>query len=439
MLASELVDAAIFGLMGRYGDLSMHAVVDLRRTFSAAELEAALTATIEAFPVLGHRYAPGLWRDRWVEVQGPVSDSVHVEQVDGGTSALEEATARWVRRPLLATKDRPVRVVALTSGPPLTSMRLVLSVLHIAGDGMAVAALSHVFGSRLRGIPPTIPADPRRDVAHAIDGLRWFHRPRLARSELRIALEPLLDLAHLVAQGPLARPYPTERGANVAWRHVVIGAEPLARARSECSGASVNDLLIATLARAAGARTSGGSVTVLYTMDLRRYASGPRLTTTNTSSVLAVRLRRSAMGDLSEAVGSVQRITKRRMARLDGPAFMLGPHHAARMMPHALLRRLTRLVGPVMIEPALARGLIVTNVGRIDDGLAAFGDDIQRIGFVGPLVERLPVPVIVAFGYRGELHLQLYAGAGIGDRALDELSADIAATFAQRGDQRPET
>ena len=54
-MRAELSDVGLFEAMHRYGDLGIHAVIDLRRTFSRDDLERALRGTIEAFPVLGRR------------------------------------------------------------------------------------------------------------------------------------------------------------------------------------------------------------------------------------------------------------------------------------------------------------------------------------------------------------------------------------------------
>ena len=41
-----------------------------------------------------------------------------------------------------------------------------------------------------------------------------------------------------------------------------------------------------------------------------------------------------------------------------------------------------------------------------------------------------PVPVVVAFGFRGALHLELFAGPGLGAGALDEMEREIHEAFA---------
>jgi NRPS condensation-like uncharacterized protein len=429
MLRAELIDAAIYGLMDRHGDMSMHAVVDLRRTYERSELETALAKMVAAFPVLGHRYAPRgswswrSWRDAWEPVTEPLSASVHV--LAATEAELEPLTNRWARTAIVATRDRPVRLVALVHG---RGMRLVLSVLHLAGDGATVAALSRLLGAYLHHTDPGITLDPRRDVRGVVDGLRWFQLPSLAVMKARLAVQPLLDLAG----ARRSRPYPRCPASEAAWSEVVVGAEELQRARARCAaGTSINDLLVAAVASIAGARSERGPVIVVYTMDLRRYSRTARLLATNASSVLSVKVPRRALGDLASAARAVTRITARHQRRLAGPAFMLAPHLLGAVFPHRLVRTVAPLLGPLMVDAPLARGLIVTNVGRIDDGVRTFGDEIERLRFIGPVVENLPVPVVVAFGYRGELHLSLYAAPGIGDEALATFASELRRAFTE--------
>ena len=72
----------------------------------------------------------------------------------------------------------------------------------------------------------------------------------------------------------------------------------------------------------------------------------------------------------------------------------------------------------------------MTNVGRIDDGVAAFGDAIERVRIVGPNIRGVSVPAIVAYGFRGELHLELFAPPGLGEGALDELERELRDALA---------
>ena len=417
MLHAELADVGLYESMSRYGDLCIHAVIDLRRAFSREQLERAAAATIEDFPVLGHRYEPRFWRDRWVPVEGPVSDVVQV--VDHPVD-LEAETAAWARRPILPTRERPLRIVSLRRG---RGSRLILSVMHIAVDGGGAAAVGHVLGSHLYGVRPSAPVDARRDVGGALERLRWYHVPVLARDVVKSLSQPLRTLAAARRE----RPYPASSAPEANWRHLVISAPDLARMKTRCraNGASINDALIAALAGVAAGRSSRGALAVLYTMDLRRYAGSPRLTAANTSSILTAIVPRAAISDLATTAGAVAAITSRHRRGLDGPAFLVAPLAMGMGAPHAFARRVTRWLHPVLIDLPLSRGFLVTNVGKIDEGLAAFGDDIEALRVIGPNLDGVRVPAVVAYGFRGELHLELFAAPGLAIEALEDLDDEL--------------
>jgi NRPS condensation-like uncharacterized protein len=206
-----------------------------------------------------------------------------------------------------------------------------------------------------------------------------------------------------------------------------VGAADVDRIKARCKdkGASVNDALLAALARVAAGRSSGGPLAVMYTMDLRRYAGSPRLTAANTSSILTAIVPRRAISDLASTAGAVAITTGRQRRGLAGPAFLLGPLALAMGAPHAFARSFMRMLTPILVDLPLRRGLIFTNVGRIDDGLAAFGADIESIRVIGPNISGVDVPAVVAFGFRGELHLELFGAPGLAVEALDDLEREL--------------
>jgi NRPS condensation-like uncharacterized protein len=417
MLPAELSDVGLYESMSRYGDLCIHAVIDLRRAFSREELERAVTATIADFPVLGRAYEARFWRDRWRPVDGPVSDVVHV--VDDPAD-LEAETDTWVRRPIAFTRERPLRVVSLRRRG---GSRVILTVMHLAVDGGGLAAVGHVLASHLYRVRPSAPADARRDIRGSLDRLRWYHLPLLVRDVARSLVQPLRTYGAARRE----RPYPASGSREAAWRHLVIGSVDLADVKARCRArrASVNDALIAALARVAAGRSTGGPVAVLYTMDLRRYARAPRLTAANTSSILTAVVPRAAVGDLAETAGAVAAITARHRRGLDGPAFLAIPLALGAAAPHALARRFTRWMFPLLIDVPLRRGFLVTNVGKLDGGLAVFGSDVEALRVIGPNIDGVRVPVVVAYGLRGELHLELYAPRGLAARALEDLEGEL--------------
>ncbi|MEO7331493.1 MAG: hypothetical protein ABI193_23155 [Minicystis sp.] len=421
MLPAQLTDVGIFGSIERFGDLSIHAVIDLRRAFSRAELEIAMRAAVAAFPVLGCRYEPRFFRDHWIPADGPHSDAVHV--VDAPVD-LEAETMAWAQRRLDPTRDRPLRVVSLHREG---GSRLILSLLHLAVDGGGVAAVGHVFGAALYGVPPSLPVDERRDLRSTLERLRFYHLPVLARDMAASLLLPL----RVLLSGKRERPYPQLPSAAPSVRQMVISVgEVLAlKARFSAQKASINDLLIAALAKVSAGRSDRGDVVVLYTMDLRRYAASARLAAANISTIVTTLVPRASIGDLASTAGAVAAITRRHRESLVGPAFVLTPVALTGSTPHALVRWMMKGIHPIAVDLPISRGMVLTNVGRVDEGLGAFGDDIEGIQIIGPIIESVPVPAVVAFGFRGELHLELYASTGVAPEALVELEGEIRAAL----------
>lgn len=416
--AAAILDVALFGAMERYGDLCMNAVIDLKRGFDRAAIERAVERTIEAFPVLGARYETNWWRDRWVPIAGPASDAIHFEPSGMDDGGVEARTAAWVRAPIDPTRERPIRVVAIERG---AGMRLILSLLHIAVDGAGVAAVGHVFGAHLYGVSPALPTGGPRGLLGALGGLKWFHLPVLARGLATTTLRPLL---HWLA-APRTSAYPSEPGAPAVWRTTVVPREDIERARARCGGVTVNDVLVAVFARVAASRSQEKNVVVSYTIDLRRYGKEPRLVAANTSSVMSAILPRDALGTLESAARAAALATRQDRDRLYGPALVLGPTLLGAIVPHVVARGIIPLVGAAAVDVPLDRGMAFTNVGRIDDGLRAFGEDIENIRIIGPRTTGTTIPIVVAFGFRGALHLEMYVGPGIGMEVLEVIEQEI--------------
>lgn len=415
MWIAQPIDVGLFGSLPRYGDLGVHAIVDLRRSFSRAELERAVHATVADFPVLGCTYEPHFFRDRWVPAKGPIAGAVHV----GEPGDLESDTAAWAARHLDPTRERPLRVVLL---PRDSGCRLIVSLSHLAVDGAGMAAVGHVLGSHLYGLRPALPVEERRDLGRAIDGLSWYHLPVLARD----TVANLLQTLRVFSAAPRERPYPSSASREPRTRQLVLDASEIEAIKARCDPrTSVNDALVAAVARVGARRSSGGPIAVLYTMDLRRFTRSPHLSAANASTVLSAVVPRAAAGDLATAARAVGKITARHRNSLIGPAFVLLPAAIARRAPHAVVRRFLSRIHPVVVDLPLRRGLVFTNVGKVDRGLGPFAGDIEDMRVIGPNIRGVSAPAIVAFGLHGRLHLELFAPPGLAEEALTELEREL--------------
>lgn len=413
---AKLADVGLFGSMDRYGDLGVHAILDLKRSFSQQELEQAFRGVIAAFPVFGCVYEPRFLRDHWVPAKSPLADAARVVTTDD----LEGETRRWTTRPLEPTRERPLRLVLL----PMEGggARLIVSISHLAVDGAGMAAVGHVLACSLYGVSPTLPLEARRDLRPTLAGLSWFHLPVLARDALRVLMLP----ARTFAAARRERPYPADGSPGPTTRHLVFEEAEISALRARCGpGVSVNDLLVAAVARVGATRSRGGATVVLYTMDLRRFSGRPHLSATNASSILTALVPREATTDLPRAAAAVGAITAKHRGSLVGPAFLLLPMALSALTPHGLLRRLVPGIHAVAVDLPLSRGLVVTNVGRIDGGLGPLADDIVALRVVGPNIRGVQAPTLVAFGFRGRLHVELFAAPGLGEGALDAMEREL--------------
>jgi len=415
MSKAQLADAGLHGSVERFGDLCVHGVLDMRRSFERDELERAVHATVEDFPILGCLYEPRFFRDQWVPARAPISEMVHV----GTGHDIERETNEWTERSIDPRRERSLRVVLL---PKSEGCRLVCSISHWATDGAGMAAVGHVFGAHLYGVRPALPVEPRRDLRRTLDGLKLRHVPVLARDLASSLLQPW----RVWEAGPRNRPYPAEPSDKLLSKQIVIDKATLEALQERCGKhVRVNDLLVAVMSMVAAKRSSYGPVSVLYTMDLRRFSRTPHLSVANVSSIMTTIVPRQATENFVDAVRAVEKVTKHHRESLAGPAFLLLPMLLTGAAPHGLVRRMLPAVQPILVDLPVSRGFIFTNVGKLDQGLGPWADDIVNLRIVGPNVKGIAAPAIVAFGLRGQIYLELIAPPGLGRQALDELESEL--------------
>lgn len=419
-LPATVFDVGLFGMAPVLGHLHQHAVVDLRRTVSPAELGRALAATIDDFPVLGCRYETRPLRDRWVPLEEP--PPLVVEE----TADVEAATRRWVLAELNPCRDRPIRLVLL---PTEGGCRLVLTLLHIAVDGGGTLAVAQSLAAHLNGHAPDTPVERRRDVLQAFERVRWWSLPLLVAPLLGEVLLPL----RLRVLPPRTHPLDVHPAAPPTWTTIRLSAEQTAtlKAAAKDGGATMNDALLFALCRVGATYSESGPLWAAFTIDVRRYLARPRRIAANLSAISFVRLPRSRLDDGLSVVAAE---TKRQSRRLLGLSYIGAVALALGPLPHALARRVARLLARTSFRLPMQRALAVTNLGRLDEGLAGFGDDLAALRLVGPCVRDAPIPIVVATGLRGGLQLDVYAPAGIGEDGLKTFGGRLTAELSRIAD-----
>ena len=104
MIRAELSDVGLFSSMARYGDLGIHAVIDLRRTFSRDRARARRGGDDRRVPGDGPPVRAALLARPVAPGRGAGLGGVHVVDEPGD---LEAQTGAWARRPIDSLRERP--------------------------------------------------------------------------------------------------------------------------------------------------------------------------------------------------------------------------------------------------------------------------------------------------------------------------------------------
>lgn len=426
---AELIESGFIGGAGIVGHLGFHVVVSLRRRFERAQLERAFEATLRDFPVLDCRFDEQLWRDRWVPVTDPVSSSVHMESLgtDADDEALEAVIARWAAAPHEPCAERPWRVIGVEG--PGERFHIILSITHVVVDGGGAKAIAQAFGGHLYGVPHPVPVETRRSLSMTLERLSWWHAPLVLWGVLRESLRPMQ-----VAMAPPRRDrFAMGYEGDLFWRELALSPEEFVRFKRACKahGATVNDGLAAVLTHVSGERTEEGPASMVYTMDLRRYLKAPRLVAANISGLLWVVVPREALSDWSSLLSAVRGCTLEHRDRFAGMASMFFLSMVSNGWPRGLVRALMPRLLMGYLAPALSRALLMTNVGRLDDGASVYneGEDVEEIRIVGPLVRGFETPVVAVYGWRGELRLHICGPEGMQPGAVESYLAQVRAAL----------
>jgi len=424
--ASTFFDACFFGGRGAIGDVQLHMVVDLSEPFAVEELRAAAAATVDAFPILGCRYRPGWWRDRWEtadDLPSPVEETV-VEQ------AVEETTTELIRRPLDPREVGPWRVVQIRA---TDGCRLLISVAHLLADGNGALMVVREMCRHLAGVPsePTWTDRPMdRGMGQLLRAIRLRDLGQLLRQS---AAEALLPVRYLGMAKPVERwPANTDRSGRELYRTVTVDVGSGTPMRDRCRrlGCTINDAMVATLALLNRTLAGKGNLGNIFTVNLRKLLRDDRPRLANLSGMEMVVLPRALVTDLDGTAQEVSRRIGRKKRQFAGLPPLIANFSMAWTMPHALLRPFIGL----WLRYAMAilnRGLTVTNIGAMDPFVEPLGDRAIGASMIGPFLTTLGPPLITAAGFRGRLTLHVAGFDGRYQHQLDKVADALAAQMGE--------
>ena len=414
---AQLTEVLLHGTEADLPHVHLHLSVDLTERFSRPQLEGAARRVIETFPVLGCRLRTSWWRDRWLPWGGDVAELVHVER----TTDVERATREQVARRFDHTRAPTWRLASLERD---SGSRLLISLHHMTGDGGGLKALANLVVASLAGVEPFPPPTSSRSMLAPLWRLRLRDLPILLLEFVREGLQPL----SVLRVRRLTRAFTRGDGSPTpAWRTVALRGPSAARFVDGCRahGATINDGLVAAVARVCEGRGERGPVAAGYTIDLRRYLP-PSSRITNLHGVSLVVLPRRRVADPVQTLRAVSDRIGDQKRRLPGLAYTLLPLLLIGWLPHGLLRRVGRLVLNNILS-SVNRALAITNIGALDEVLAPLGDQATAASVIGPFVHGMRVPVITATGFRGELTMHVEATGSVAPEALEELTEELRA------------
>lgn len=424
--ASTFFDACFFGGRAAIGDVQLHMVVDLADPFTVEELRAAATATVEAFPILGCRYRPGWWRDRW-EAAPDLPSPVEERSVE---EAVEEVTTELVRRPLDPREVGPWRVVQIRAGD---GCRLLISVAHMLADANGALVVVHELARHLSG-GPSRQAWPDRPMERGMGQLLRAIRLRdLGQLLLQSASEALLPVRYLGMARPVDHWHPNaDRDGRELYRTVTVdvGRGTPMRERCRSLGCTLNDALVSTLALLNRSLSAKGNLGNIFTVNLRKLLRDERPRIANLSGMEMVVLPRALVTDLEGTAVEVSRRIGRKKRRFAGLPPLIANFSTAWAMPHALLRPIIGL----WLRYAMAvlnRGLTVTNIGAMDPYVEPLGDRATGASMIGPFLNMLGPPLITAAGFRDRLTLQVAGFDGRYQHQLDQVTDALVARMEE--------
>ena len=311
--------------------------------------------------------------------------------------------------------------------------RLVVSILHQLVDAAGGWTIVRALASHLADPhAPITPDDHERSANQIFKYVPFRRLPKLVGVALVEWLRPVMLFPFLARTTDKAKGQTYEK---LQFENIAIDVGPQSPARQLCRAheCTINDLLVAALARVIKDISAGGMVAGLYTVNMRRHLpdSAPRLT--NLSVINVVVLQRRQVGTMAQAMLAARRITTHHKANFVGVPQLMGTLPGA-WLPHALLRY---LFTPMVLSYArliMTRGLLVTNVGAVDHYLAPLGADVERAAMYGPFVKGVQIPVITVTGFQDRLTVHVSGFVDAFPQLHREVVQRLRAVLHQAGD-----
>ncbi len=144
----------------------------------------------------------------------------------------------------------------------------------------------------------------------------------------------------------------------------------------------------------------------------------------NLSAITVVFVPRKFTGSFDNAIQYVSKKTNREKKNFAGLPHMLGIIGYSLLLPHSIARKVAGALA-IYASSLLNRGMVVTNIGKVDAYLEPFGAIVKSASVMGPFLRGICVPVVTATGFRDTLTLQINDLSGHTAEDLDDMVATL--------------
>jgi len=402
-IKSEYFDVTYASTPETLGKLTLHTVVDLSCIFKKTELENAIAEVIGIYPVMGCRYVRKIWRDAWVSDSN--TDPRDILTIIDTDDDFESQTVRHLPEDIDPHTIWPWRVTCLCNRK---QSRLIVSVLHQVTDAAGAFSLVRAFAASLMGVNIKFKSNliMERGLRQVARAMRWVDIFKV------LCLAPLEWMQPMILSPFLANtavPVDNNRTSvsTRMYKTVCVSMDDGSALRRKCKAVqgTINDALVAALAIVTKRICPKGNISGIYTINLRQHLENETPQPANMSVITMLALKRKHVTDFSGTLRAAVRETSKHKSQLIGLPFLFGILCIC-WIPHFMVRIFTRFLGQYAAFAAI-HGMMVTNIGRIDDYIEPFGDLAENAFLIGPYIKGLRIPVIAATGFRDKLTMQI--------------------------------
>ncbi|MCL2351415.1 MAG: hypothetical protein FWC55_02665 [Firmicutes bacterium] len=379
--------------------------IDLAGRVDEETLKRAVTLSMKTLPLIGCCYEDRPFRPRWVEKGFTGEDTVRVFETEGD---LESEVRKRLFAPIHTSSEPQLKINIVRRGGEDT---LCVLMPHMVADGggfkQYLVLLSRLYTKLKNGETPPEQSFERRDAGPLFAGLKLRERLRLMLSKyVPYGLsDNLAPEARSAGDGGEAESY-TDRG--------ILPLESIAALRTlaKANGGTVNDGLMALVARAYGRNCGAKTMLLASLVDLRRYIpKGMKYGITNYTGGCVCSV---SIGPDDSPADTVRQISGQMAAFKSGNDLLksaLEWDFAVRFVPNFLLKRIQRKI----TKPPF---LSVSNHGVIETGSINFGDLPVKDLYFTTMISKLPyfVFIITTYGDRCTVTCNMYGSKA--DREL---------------------